>query len=60
MNATIHDALEDEAEVQYNAMTIFNSEVTAIYRYTSFVQTFSFENETWVDAVDVADEFSLD
>ena len=48
-----------EAEVLFNGMTIFNSEVTAIYHGTSFVQTFSFENETWVDAVDVTDEFSL-
>ena len=49
-----------EAVVLYNAMTIYNSEVTAIYHYTSFVQTYSFEKETWVDAVDVTDKFSLD
>ena len=41
-------------------MTIYNSEVTAIYHYTSFVQTYSFEKETWVDAVNVTDKFSLD
>ena len=61
MDGRIRDLIEDfEAEVQYNAMTIFNSEVTAIYPYTSYVQTFSFENEAWVDAVDVIDKFSLD
>ena len=49
-----------EAVVHYNAMTIYNSEVTAIYHYTSFVQTYSFEKETWVDAVNVTDKFSLD
>ena len=61
MDARIDDYIinDFEAKVQFNRMTIFNSEVTAIYQYTSFVRTFSFENETWVDAVDVTDKFSL-
>ena len=65
INERNHHLIDDfdddfEAEFRYNAITIFNSEVTAIYQYTSFVQTFSFQNETWVDAVDEANQFRLD